>query len=102
MKKELTISPVKHYNNCFGIYTCNPWFEGKEEIIFTHDEYGVSFRVVGIDDDIDTVSVYAGEYESYRLNLQYVDLHQHGRLTFDHDDSTEDQILFQLHLNTRL
>tara|TARA_R110002012_G_scaffold241693_2_gene415979 strand:+ start:3224 stop:3514 length:291 start_codon:yes stop_codon:yes gene_type:complete len=93
MKKDLTISPLRNYNNCFGIYTCNPWFKNKEEVVFSHDQYGVSFRVVGID-DVETLSVYSNDNGCYRLNLQYVDLHQYGRLVFDYEDSTEDQIYF--------
>lgn len=94
MKTELTISPLKHYNNCFGIYSSHTWFKDVEEVVFDHDEYGVSFRVVGIDDDINTLSVYSNDNGCYRLNLQYVDLHQYGRLLFDESESTEDQIYF--------
>ena len=89
----LKITPLKHYNNCFGLYTSHPFFIGKEEVVFTHDEYGLSFRSVGID-DVDTVSVYTNEYNCHRMNLQYVDLHQYGVLTFNEEDSTEDEIYF--------
>lgn len=93
MENKLKITPLKNYNNCFGIYSSHPFFEDKDEVVFNHDEFGISFRSVSID-DVNTISVYKGEYKCYRLNLQYVDLQQYGYLTFDESESNEDQIYF--------
>ena len=91
--ETLKITPIKHYNNCFGVYSSHPFFNDKDEVVFSHDQYGVSFRVSGID-DVNTISVYSNDNGCHRLNLQYVDLYQYGVLTFDESDSTEDQIYF--------
>tara|TARA_R110001632_G_scaffold27493_3_gene73784 strand:+ start:73 stop:357 length:285 start_codon:yes stop_codon:yes gene_type:complete len=90
--KTLKITPRKNYHQSFNLFTNHPFFRLHEELVFDHDEWGVSFRVPSID-DTDTIKVYENGLSCSSLNVFGKDI-QHGILLYDEDYSDDDTIYF--------
>lgn len=88
----IRIGSRKNYPNSFNIWTANDFFAENKEVVFEHDEWGVSFRIASIA-DTQTRKVYNNNDKSYVINVFEVNLIE-GVLTLDEEESTEDQIFF--------
>ena len=90
--KTIKITPRKNYHQSFNLFTNHPFFRLHKELVFDHDEYGVSFRMPSID-DTDTINVYENGLSCSSLNVFGKDI-QHGILLFDEEYSGEDIVYF--------
>ena len=90
--ETLKITPRKNYHQSFNLFTNHPFFRLHKELVFNHDEWGVSFSVPSID-DTDTINVYENGLSCSSLNVFGKDI-QHGILLFDDDYSDDDTVWF--------
>ena len=87
------IKQKKHYFSAFTISTNHKWFKGKEEVIVSYDEYGLSFEIAGIDEYDDAVKIYKSGFSGYQMSLYGHELKE-GLLVFNEEESTIDRIYF--------
>jgi len=90
--ETLRISVRKEANKGFNLFSSHTWFNDKKEIVFEFDEWGVSLRVAGID-DTETINIHKNGLNNHQFQVYNKDIN-HGVLTFDESESTEDQIYF--------
>ena len=90
--KTLKITPRKNYHQSFNLFTNHPFFRLHKELVFDHDEWGVSFRVPSID-DTESINVHENGLSCSLLNVFGKDI-QHGILLYDDDYSDDDHVYF--------
>lgn len=88
----IRIGSRKNYPNSYSIWTSNDFFAENKELVFEHDEWGISFRIASIA-DTQTRKVYNNNEKSFVINVFDVNLIE-GVLTLDEEESTQDQIFF--------
>ena len=92
MKKQLRITQRKESNNGFNLFSSHYWFKNKKQVVFDFDEWGVSIRVAGIDDE-NTTSIHKNGLNGHTFQVYNRDI-QHGILIYDESESDQDQIYF--------
>tara|TARA_R110002012_G_scaffold209174_1_gene379508 strand:+ start:236 stop:550 length:315 start_codon:yes stop_codon:yes gene_type:complete len=96
-KNTITISARKNSNTSFNLWSSNDFFTENKEVVFEHDEYGISFRTTSIDDTKNVRPVYLNNYKgknkSYSLCV-YNETIKTGVFYLDEEESDCDKVVF--------
>ena len=91
--ETLKISRRKDSQNGYTFSTSHDFFKDNKEVVFSSDQYGVSFRVPSIDDII-RQPVHKNGNISYSMTIYNKEDVYTGVLEFDEEDSTDDEVYF--------
>ena len=89
---DLTITQRKESALGFNMYSSNPFFKNKKEVVISFDEWGVYFRTTSIDDE-NTINIHKNGLKSYQVSIYNIDL-KAGVLIYDQEESNEDEVCF--------
>tara|TARA_R110001599_G_scaffold288842_2_gene491838 strand:- start:2548 stop:2835 length:288 start_codon:yes stop_codon:yes gene_type:complete len=91
--EKLKISERTDSNKGFNFFTNHSFFMDKKEVVFEFDDYGVAFRVAGID-DTETINIHKNGVNGHHTFQVYNKDIFKGDLIFNHESSDEDIIYF--------
>ena len=89
---DLTITQRKESDSGFNMFTSNPFFKNKKEVVISFDEWGVYFRTPSIDDD-KTINIHKNGLKSYQISIYNIDV-KSGVLLYSQEESNEDEVCF--------
>jgi hypothetical protein len=93
MNNRIKVSPKKNYTSSHTIWSSNQFFRDNKEVVFEHDEYGITFRVPSIEDEHSRRNVYPNGLAGFTLSVYDVDLKQ-GTFYLDVEESDCDRVVF--------